>query len=92
MYCNTVTNSTSFTVMAPTCERMMWDVDAGTQRDSRINFYNRYLLLLEEHTDEHAIRQGAPDEHRQSFDHSGLACGRDSDFPCVGSYVTVRQP
>jgi hypothetical protein len=30
------------------CLLALWDVASGTQRHSHVNFYNRYLLLLEE--------------------------------------------
>lgn len=32
----------------------MWDVGSGTWRENHINFCNRYLLLLKEHTGEEA--------------------------------------
>jgi hypothetical protein len=36
---------------------IMWNVGSGTQRDNHVNFYNRYLLLLEEeYTDKQASR------------------------------------
>jgi hypothetical protein len=35
----------------------LWDVGSGTRRENHINFYNRYLLLLEEeYRDEEASR------------------------------------
>jgi hypothetical protein len=34
-----------------------WDVDSGTRRDNHVNFFDRYVLLLEEeYTDEQAGR------------------------------------
>jgi hypothetical protein len=91
--------SPSFRIMPVviTCCTVLWDVGFGTRRNNNVNFYNRYLLLLEEeHTDEYASRVYGNWRRaitlRRSSGSSGLACTSDGRLPCVGSWVTASRP
>jgi hypothetical protein len=57
----------------------VWDVGSGTQKDNHINFYNKYLLLLEEeHTDELQVECAVTSEALR-----GPEKGRNSKAGCA---------